>query len=357
MSKSFTFLGDFCPSCGYAQNPGQVTELLRSTRQMVGDSSLVFVNLECCVTIGHTGKTTEVPIELTDCLELLEPVVANVANNHFFDSRAMSIPAVLKRLAERGVKVVGVYPETGPFWNVIATEGGTIGVISRIARGTHPQTWNREGLIMIPLERMELLSTVNRLRPHVDTVIVSLHWGAEYYAAPSPWQKRLALELCEAGVDVIWGHHAHRLQPSIMIDRTLLLYNLGNFLFGADSEGRWPKESDVAALAEWSEASGHAQERLVVTCADGSRTIASAARMLPPTIQSAPWPMDCLVWFLMRFYRELLLYGFRYFWRRVNSQHPAASVVITDREASPSYGFLSVLTRRVRRLFDLKADE
>lgn len=357
VSTALAFLGDFCPSCEYTRKPELVAERLRSARRTVPDASLLFVNLECCVTAVHTRKTTEVPIESTDHLEILKPVVANVANNHFFDTGAMPIPTVLQRLSERGVKVVGIYPETGPFWDVFVAERRTIGVISRVARGTHPQAWKRDGLSMLPLERTEVLSVVNRLRPQVDILILSLHWGAEYYSTPSPWQKRLACDLCDAGVDVVWGHHAHRRQPSAMRKHTLLLYNQGNFLFGADSGGRWPKESDAATLVEWSEPEGLAQEWLVATRPDGSRAFGPGAAIRTSASRVTPLSIDCLVWLLIRLYREVLLYGYRFLWRRVTSQNAARAMGEASTPSSRSRGVWAVLASRVRRVFDLKADE
>jgi poly-gamma-glutamate synthesis protein (capsule biosynthesis protein) len=75
-------------------------------------------------------------------------------------------------------------------------------------------------------------------------VVVSIHWGDEYFAQPSRFQKTLAKQMAEAGASLIWGHHPHVLQPIEWIDvpchsrepaktcrQTLVLYSLGNALF------------------------------------------------------------------------------------------------------------------------------
>lgn len=66
--------------------------------------------------------------------------------------------------------------------------------------------------------------------------IVSIHWGAEYQASPTPRQHMIAAALSEAGADIIWGHHPHVLQAVDWINRedgrqTLVMYSLGNALF------------------------------------------------------------------------------------------------------------------------------
>jgi poly-gamma-glutamate synthesis protein (capsule biosynthesis protein) len=75
-------------------------------------------------------------------------------------------------------------------------------------------------------------------------VVVSIHWGDEYFAQPNRFQKTLARQMADAGASLIWGHHPHVLQPVEWIDvpcspldpskicrQTLVLYSLGNALF------------------------------------------------------------------------------------------------------------------------------
>jgi gamma-polyglutamate biosynthesis protein CapA len=70
-------------------------------------------------------------------------------------------------------------------------------------------------------------------------VIVSVHWGVEYWGAPTARQEALAQDFSEAGATLVWGHHPHVLQPcagckSPQDAGTLVLYSLGNALFDQD---------------------------------------------------------------------------------------------------------------------------
>lgn len=65
----------------------------------------------------------------------------------------------------------------------------------------------------------------------VDVLLVSLHWGAEYQKEPSAQQKKLAHELLDAGVKIIFGHHPHVVQPMETYGNGLIFYSLGNFIF------------------------------------------------------------------------------------------------------------------------------
>jgi len=64
-----------------------------------------------------------------------------------------------------------------------------------------------------------------------DVVVVSVHWGGEYQAGPSPRQRAVANALAGAGAGLIVGHGPHVLQQVEWVGRTLVAYSLGNFLF------------------------------------------------------------------------------------------------------------------------------
>ncbi len=69
-----------------------------------------------------------------------------------------------------------------------------------------------------------------------DLVVVTLHTGVEYAAAPSSHQRELAHAAVEAGADLVIGHHPHVLQPWERIGDALILYSLGNFVFDLDAD-------------------------------------------------------------------------------------------------------------------------
>lgn len=68
-----------------------------------------------------------------------------------------------------------------------------------------------------------------------DIVVVCPHWGTEYTTAPSSYQEKFALQMTEAGADVIIGTHPHVVQPVSWIEaengrRALCYYSLGNYV-------------------------------------------------------------------------------------------------------------------------------
>lgn len=72
-------------------------------------------------------------------------------------------------------------------------------------------------------------------KENADIVIVCPHWGTEYVTSPSGYQQEFALQMTEAGADVIIGTHPHVVQPVEWIqaengNRALCFYSLGNYV-------------------------------------------------------------------------------------------------------------------------------
>ncbi len=68
-----------------------------------------------------------------------------------------------------------------------------------------------------------------------DMVIVFPHWGTEYQKTSSSYQKKFALQMTEAGADLIIGTHPHVPQPVEWItaengNQSLCYYSLGNYV-------------------------------------------------------------------------------------------------------------------------------
>ena len=71
---------------------------------------------------------------------------------------------------------------------------------------------------------------VEKYRDKVDLLMVAMHWGQEYTHTPINSQKEIATYLASLGVDIIIGTHPHVVEPIEFIDKTLVIYSLGNFI-------------------------------------------------------------------------------------------------------------------------------
>ena len=81
----------------------------------------------------------------------------------------------------------------------------------------------------------QVLTDIQKAKELADVVIVCPHWGTEYVTTPSIYEQEFALQMTEAGADLIIGTHPHVVQPVEWItaengNRALCFYSLGNYV-------------------------------------------------------------------------------------------------------------------------------
>lgn len=76
-----------------------------------------------------------------------------------------------------------------------------------------------------------------------DLLIVSFHWGIERTSNITGSQKELSrIAIEEGGADLVLGHHPHVLQPIEKYKDAYIVYSLGNFCFGGNTN---PPDKDT----------------------------------------------------------------------------------------------------------------
>jgi poly-gamma-glutamate synthesis protein (capsule biosynthesis protein) len=113
---------------------------------------------------------------------------------------------------------------------------------------------------------------VQAARRDADIVVVSIHWGNEYWHKPTDHQREVAEKLFAAGADLIIGHHPHVLQPLEKGHRAgrsvAVAYSLGNFISNMD---RMYQPSQPAKKGDSRDGMALLATFLLQVSADGSR--------------------------------------------------------------------------------------
>jgi len=77
-----------------------------------------------------------------------------------------------------------------------------------------------------------MINDIRKVRPLVDVVIVSMHWGVHFAPAMiAMYQTEAGHAAIDAGADLILGHHAHILKGVERYRGKVIFYSLGNFAF------------------------------------------------------------------------------------------------------------------------------
>jgi poly-gamma-glutamate capsule biosynthesis protein CapA/YwtB (metallophosphatase superfamily) len=160
--------------------------------------------------------------------------VVTIANNHAGDAGASGTTDTLEALRKAGVAAIGVADERASA--IVMRQGLRIAMLAFDSSGTPTPgivAWNatvaRRG--------------VAEARRRADIVTVALHGGAEYRPLRDPYLAALGRRLARWGVDVVWCHGSHVVQPIRSIDPdgdgrpTIVATSLGNFLFDQAAPG------------------------------------------------------------------------------------------------------------------------
>jgi poly-gamma-glutamate synthesis protein (capsule biosynthesis protein) len=107
-----------------------------------------------------------------------------------------------------------------------------------------------------------------------EYVICALHWGKELVYKPFDSLVELAHRCIDAGADLIYGSHSHCLQPVEEYGNGLILYSMGNWVFGGSTA---PTDMDTAIIQVHVIRSGDGSIRnagyTVVPCCVSSRPV------------------------------------------------------------------------------------
>lgn len=153
--------------------------------------------------------------------------VLNVANNHMMQYGIDPFLETCAMLEAHGVAIVGLKGESGWFSRpvFVTKKGVSIGFLGY----ADPDNYGHPPLFATN-NRDNILSDIARLKPNVDVVVVSLHWGREFIRCPSKEQREHASEIIFSGADIILGHHSHVIQQIEFVNKSIVCYCLGNFI-------------------------------------------------------------------------------------------------------------------------------
>lgn len=242
------------------------------------EDDLTVINLECAVSdVGSPaakeftfrGDPDALPAARAAGVE-----VANLGNNHSQDFGVEALVDTRENLAAHDIAPVGAGKDleeaTRPAvfeikgWRIaVVGFGGVLPTDEWLAGPDHPGMASGDD---IPT----MVTAVRAADELADLVIVAIHWGVELDLQPRPEDIERAHAMIDAGADIIFGHHSHRLNPMGTYMGRPIFWSLGNFVWPAFSAA-----GSATAVAE------------VTVSANGDLT----GRLIPAYIESSGHPV------------------------------------------------------------------
>lgn len=166
--------------------------------------------------------------------------IVSLANNHAYDYGEISLLDTLDTLDNAGIAHAGAGRSLAEAVEAVyySIDGVTIGIVAatQIERSDNPDTKGAEtdsAGVFRCWNPARLLEAVAETKQNCDFVIVYIHWGTEGTAELDWAQTDQAVQIAEAGADLIIGNHPHCLQPIDYMGDVPVVYSLGNFWFNS----------------------------------------------------------------------------------------------------------------------------
>ncbi|HDQ70804.1 MAG TPA: CapA family protein [Chloroflexi bacterium] len=222
---TIAFVGDVMLGRRVAQYvEGDWTAAFAAVQSHLSKADLAIANLESPLTNAppvSDGYDLRAPPEALVALQAAGFDAVSLANNHALDAGERGLQEMIDTLTSANIvpllasKRLAIDPNRAAF--------ATHTPITILAFDDSVNPLDVEAAAEIVAEAVDRAANA--------PVIVSIHWGGEYQAAPGPRQRAIAARFAQAGAAIIVGHGPHVLQRVEWIDNSLVAYSLGNFLF------------------------------------------------------------------------------------------------------------------------------
>ena len=181
-----------------------------------------------------------VPRELAAAIADAGYDTCSLASNHATDAGREGVVGTIAALDRAQVTHAGMAlsAEARARVTLLEAGGATVAHLSYTYGFNNGELPEDEAYLSNVIDEAVILDEARRARQEgADFVVLSMHWGKNYDAAPDELQTGVGPRvLASPYIDLILGHHAHVVQPVTQIGSEFLVYGLGNFLSNQSPE-------------------------------------------------------------------------------------------------------------------------
>ncbi|EKT85550.1 CapA family protein [Leptospira santarosai] len=227
------------------QKHGEIAPV-KGLKSLFSEADFRMVNLETPVVASKTEESKKAYVFTAhekdlDSLKFLGVDMVFLGNNHSFDHGQRGMDETLNILNKNNILNIGAgkkLPHVLEPLN-LSLKGTDLRIhsVTTVAEPSHYATLTKSGVAPFLLPSLQAAFFEKRpsgLKSHFSPIrIVSLHWGIEYSPFPTPDQRKIARTLIDSGVNIVIGHHPHIPQGVEIYKEGVILYSLGNLIFGS----------------------------------------------------------------------------------------------------------------------------
>lgn len=231
---------------------------LKKVRSVFAKDDLTIVNFEGTLTTSKKRAdkafTFKGPAKYASILKKGSVEVVTLANNHSRDFGAKGLADTKRTLKKNGI----------PYCQNTTIAYKTVKGVKVAFLGFNALEKTTKKQIKAGIAKAK--------KAKAAIVIVSFHWGIERDYYPASTQKKLGRYAISCGASLVLGHHPHVLQGIEEYKGRYIVYSLGNFCFGGNTN---PKDKDTMIFQQ------------TFTVKNGELTKKDNARIIPCSLSGS----------------------------------------------------------------------
>gem|GEM_PF-600792 len=161
-----------------------------------------------------------------------------LGNNHSMDYGKKGLEDTIENLKKENILFAGMGKNIKEAFkpNELTIRNKSLNLISvsNIGEARLFATDTKPGVAPLQLNRLKKIIEEKENKDKIQ--MLSVHWGVEYSPEPTKEQIKQAHELINFGFKVVIGHHPHIPQGVEKYKNGVIIYSLGNFLFGSRNQ-------------------------------------------------------------------------------------------------------------------------
>lgn len=200
-------------------------EFFKGIKDLILSADVSVANLEGPFTMNPSKTSSLASKELVFTFDpALVPKLAELgfdvfglANNHMMNFGRAGFASTKEYLRDANISYYGDPNNKDGLSVIMEKKGIRLGFV-----GFHEFTY---------INFDKVLTEIDRIRPTVDFIIVSPHWGVEYQKEPTDFMQKWGHLFIDHGADVVIGAHTHIIGDIEDYKDKKIFYSLGNFVF------------------------------------------------------------------------------------------------------------------------------
>jgi poly-gamma-glutamate capsule biosynthesis protein CapA/YwtB (metallophosphatase superfamily) len=236
--------GDAMFNWGFRESKKRLGEtiVIQGLTRLFEEADFRMVNLETPVadseeTIDNDKSYVfNAKVEDLSLLKKIKVDLVFLANNHSMDYGKKGQEDTLKNLQNENLLYVGmgknISEAFAPRDIKVRSQNFSIVSVSEIGEARLFATESRAGIAGFNIPKLKKIPA----EKNDSILLLATHWGIEYNPEPTNQQIKQAKELIDSGYSAIIGHHPHIPQGIQKYKNGIIIYSLGNFIFGSKNQ-------------------------------------------------------------------------------------------------------------------------